>query len=36
MLDPDCGKYTTTQEINKLTAENVAAKLKQANLSSKK
>ena len=29
---PDYAKYITTQEFNKFTAENVAARLKQANL----
>ena len=29
---PDHAKYITTQEFNKLTTENVAARLKQANL----
>ena len=29
---PDHAKYITTQELNKLTTENVAARLKQANL----
>ena len=28
---PDHAKYITTQEFNKLTGENFAAKLKQAN-----
>ena len=32
---PDQVKYVTTQEFNKLTAENFAARLKQANLVSK-
>ena len=32
---PDHAKYITTQEFNKLTAENFAAKLKQVNLVSK-
>ena len=32
---PDHDKYITTQEFNKLTVENVAARLKQANLMSK-
>ena len=32
---PDHTKYTTTHEFNKLTAENFAARLKQANLVSK-
>ena len=32
---PDHGKYITTQEFNKLTAENFAARLRQANLVSK-
>ena len=31
----DHAKYITTQELNKLTAENFAARLKQANLVSK-
>ena len=30
-----CNKYTTTPEFIKLTAENFAARLKQANLASK-
>ena len=34
-LDHDNGKYTTTQEINKLMEYNSAARLKQANLASK-
>ena len=34
-LDHDNGKYTTTQEINKLIEYNSAARLKQANLASK-
>ena len=29
---PDLGKYTTTQEFNKLTAEHLTARLKQTNL----
>ena len=29
---PNNSKYITSQEFNKLTAENVAARLKQANL----
>ena len=32
---PDHAKYITTQEFNKLTAENFAVRLKQANLVSK-
>ena len=32
---PDSSKYITTQEFNKLTAENFAAKLKQADLENK-
>ena len=32
---PDNSKYITTQELNKLTAENFAARLKQANLVNK-
>ena len=32
---PDNSKYVTTQEFNKLTAENFAARLKQANLVNK-
>ena len=32
---PDHSKYITTQELNKLTAENVAARLTQANLVNK-
>ena len=35
MLDHVHDKYITTQEFNKLTVENFAAKLKQANLASK-
>ena len=31
----DHGKYVTTQKVNKLTAGNSSARLKQANLSSK-
>ena len=31
ILDHDHGKYITTQVFNKLTADNFAAKLKQAN-----
>ena len=31
----DHDKYITTQEFNKLTAENFTARLKQANLASK-
>ena len=35
-LDHDHGnKYITTQEINRLTAENLAARLKQENLARK-
>ena len=30
----DHGKYITTQEFNKLTVDNFAARLKQANLAS--
>ena len=33
--DHDHGIYITTQELNKLTADNFAARLKQANLASK-
>ena len=32
---PDHPKYITTQEFNNLTAENLAARLKQANLVTK-
>ena len=32
---PDNSKYITTQECNKLTAENFEARLKQANLMNK-
>ena len=32
---PDHSKYTTTPEFNKLTAENVTARLKQANLATR-
>ena len=32
---PDNSKYITTQEYNKLTAENFEARLKQANLMNK-
>ena len=32
---PDNAKYITTPEFNKLTAENFAARLKQANLMNK-
>ena len=32
---PDHAKYIITQEFNKLTAENVAARLKQADLLNK-
>ena len=32
---PDYGKYNTTQEFNKLTAENFDSRLKQANIVSK-
>ena len=32
---PDHSKYITTPEFNKLTAENIAARLKQANLATK-
>ena len=32
---PDLAKYITTQEFNKLTAENFKERLKQANLVSK-
>ena len=35
MLDHVHDKYITTQEFNKLTVENFAARLKQANLASK-
>ena len=35
ILDQDNGKYTATQEFNKLMEYNSAAKLKQANLASK-
>ena len=33
--DHDHGIYITTQKLNKLTADNFAARLKQANLASK-
>ena len=33
--DHDHGIYIITQELNKLTADNFAARLKQANLASK-
>ena len=33
-LDHDHDKYITTQEFNKLTAENFTTRLKQANLAS--
>ena len=33
-LDRDHDKYITTQEFNKLTAENFTTRLKQANLAS--
>ena len=33
--DNDQGKYITIQEINKLTIDNFASRLKQANLASK-
>ena len=33
--DHDHDKYITSQELNKLTAENFIARLKQANLASK-
>ena len=32
---PDDAKYITTPELNKLTAQNLAARLKQANLLTK-
>ena len=32
---PDSSKYITSQEFNKLTAENFAARLKQADLVNK-
>ena len=32
---PNHGKYITTPEFNKLTAENFTARLKQANLETK-
>ena len=32
---PDHSKYITTSEFNKLTAENITARLKQANLATK-
>ena len=35
ITDHDHGKYITTPEFNKLTAENFAARLKQTNLASK-
>ena len=35
ILDHDHSKYITTQEFNKLTAENFTARLKQANIVAK-
>ena len=35
ILDHDHAKYSTTQELNKLTAENLTARLKKANLATK-
>ena len=35
ITDPNHDKYITTSEVNKLTSENFAARLKQANLVSK-
>ena len=35
ILDHDHTKYITTQELNKLTAENFTARLKKANLATK-
>ena len=35
ITDHEHGKYFTTQKFNKVTAHNFAARLKQANLSSK-
>ena len=35
ILDHDHDKYITTQEFNKLTADNFAARLVQANLATK-
>ena len=35
ILDHNHDKYITTQELNKLTADNFVARLKQANLASK-
>ena len=35
ITDHDHNKYITTQEFNKLTSENFAARLAQANLASK-
>ena len=35
LSDHNCDKYITTPEFNKLTAENFAARLKQANLVTK-
>ena len=35
IITTDHGKYITTQEFNKLTSENIPARLKQANLVSK-
>ena len=35
ITDHDHDKYITTPEFNKLTSENVTARLKQANLASK-
>ena len=35
ILDHDHSKYITTQEFNKLAAENFTARLKQANIAAK-
>ena len=35
ILDHDHSKYITTQDFNKLTAENFTARLKQANIVAK-
>ena len=35
ILDLDNGEYITTQEFNKLTADTLASRLRQANLASK-
>ena len=36
IYDHDHDNYTTTQEFNKLTSDNFTARLKQANLATKK